>query len=733
MLLIPLIAIATPLYTQAGVPIGSRVQDLVSRMTLEEKARQLDMYSGTAFIDKKLDNTHTAPDARVKADELAKELGSLGVGSIHDIYPTPAISNQIQKWVVEHNRLHIPALFIEEGVHGYNGFGETLYPCSINLASTFDTQLAQETAAGIGAEARSNGVDMLLGPVLDVAREPRWGRIEEDFGEDPYLTGALGAAYVTGMQGNTLDSDHTVVAEPKHFAGHGSPEGGNNTNPVHAGEREFRTIFLRSFEPAIKAGAQGIMAAYHEVDGVPCAGNSWLLTNVLRKEWGFQGFVLSDLGAIWELYGRHHVAATEADAVRLAISSGVDMQFYDFKHDTFQNALIDGVKSGKMPQAVLDQAVSRVLRVKFELGLFDHPYIDESLHARVSRSQAHLDTALKSARESIVLLSNKENLLPLLKNLRKIAVIGPNAGVARLGDYTPAQSVHGVSMLDGIKAIVPKTTEIVFDEGKDPAQAAAKARDADVVIMGLGERDGISGEGSDRSDLNLPDNQEELLEAVYKENHRVVLVLLNGRPLTIPWAVKNVPAILEAWYPGEVGGQAIAETLFGDNNPSGKLPISFPCSVGALPDFYNHDISKQMRYVDGTAEPLFPFGFGLSYTTFEYSNLTAQPAGPGSINVSVEVANTGPREGDEVIQLYLRPNTSSVETPARALEAFRRVHLKPGAKAVVTFQLGSYELAIWSARKKWEVEGGPYTIWVGGSSDAKLSCEVRVVPSERDG
>lgn len=729
MLLVSLIALATPLYTQTAVPIALRVQDLVGRMTLEEKARQLDMYSGTAFIDKKLDDTHTAADAKVKADALEKALGNLGAGSIHDIYPTARISNEIQKWVIEHNRLHIPALFIEEGVHGYNGFGETLYPCSINLASTFDTALAQETAAGIAAEARSNGVDMILGPVLDVAREPRWGRIEEDFGEDPYLTGALGAAYVTGMQGKSLDSDHNVVAEPKHFAGHGSPEGGNNTNPVHAGEREFRTIFLRSFEPAIMAGAQGVMAAYHEVDGVPSAGNSWLLTDVLRKEWRFQGFVLSDLGAIWELYGRHHVAATEADAVRLAVTSGVDMQFYDFKHDTFQGALIDGVKSGKMPKAVLDQAVSRVLRVKFELGLFDHPYIDESLHAKASRSQAHLATALKSAEESIVLLSNKGNLLPLAKNLRRIAVIGPNAGVPGLGDYTPSQGVHGVSMVDGIKALLPATTEIVFDDGKDIAQSVSKARGADVVIMGLGERDGISGEGSDRSDLNLPDNQEQLLEAVYEANPKVVLVLQNGRPLTIPWAAKNIPAIIEAWYPGEFGGRAIAETLFGDNNPSGKLPISFPRSVGAIPDFYNHDVSKQMRYVDGTGEPLFPFGFGLSYTTFAYSNLTARKLVRGSISVSVEVANTGERDGDEVVQVYLRPNTSSVETPVRALQAFQRVHLPVGGKATLTFQLGPYELAVWSARKKWEVEGGPYTIWAGGSSDAKLKTEVDVTAS----
>jgi len=731
MLPIPLIAaLAVPVYQQAQAPIEQRVKDLVRRMTVEEKARQLDMYAGTEFVDKKLDNTHTAPDAHVLPEALEKALGNVGVGSIHDIYPTAAISNEIQKWVVEHSRLHIPALFIEEGVHGYNGFGETVYPCSINLASTFDLDLAKQTGAQIGAEARSNGVDMILGPVLDVAREPRWGRIEEDFGEDPDLTGAMGAAYIEGMQGETLASDHSCIAEPKHFAGHGSPESGNNTNPVHAGEREFRTIFLRSFEPAVREGhARGIMAAYHEVDGVPCAGNPWLLTEVLRKEWGFQGFVLSDLGAIWELYGRHHVAATEADAARLAISSGVDMQFYDFKHDVFQNALIDGIKTGKLSKAALDQAVSRVLRVKFELGLFDHPYVDESLHARVSRSAEHLATSLRSSRESIVLLKNDKAVLPLSKDLKTIAVIGPNAAVPRMGDYTPSQGVHGISMMDGIEAIVPAGS-IRFDQGESIPSAVAIAKGADVVIMGLGEREGISGEGSDRSDLNLPGNQEALLEAVYAVNPNVVLVLQNGRPLTIPWAAEHIPAIVEAWYPGEFGGQAIAETLFGINNPSGKLPISFPRSVGTLPDYYNHDVSKQFRYVDGTGASIFPFGHGLSYTTFAYSNLKA--SGPQRSNaatpvsVSVDVQNTGKVAGEEVVQLYLRPDTSSVETPARALKAFRRMHLEPGQKETVTFPLGKYELEIWSARKNWEVEAGTYKIWVGGSSAAELRTQIEV-------
>lgn len=713
--LLALIALAPPLYQRADAPVEDRVKDLLKRMTVEEKARQLDMYSGTEFIDKKLDDTHVAPDAHLREDVLTQKIGSLGMGSIHDIYPTPEIANAIQKWVIEHDRLGIPALFLEEGVHGYLGFGETVFPTSLAMAGAFDPQLAHDTAAAIASEVRANGVHMILGPVLDVARDPRWGRIEEDFGEDSYLTGSLGAAYVKGMQGDSLATDHTVISEPKHFAGHGSPEGGLNTSPVHAGEREVRSIMLRSFEPAIREGnARGVMAAYHEIDGVPCASNSWLMTSVLRGEWGFRGFVLSDLGAINELWSRHHVAATREEAVRMAVTAGVDMQFYDFPHDVFQNALI----SKEMSRTALDTAVSRVLRVKFELGLFDHPYVDPGLHARVRRSDANLSLSLKSAREAMCLLKNEGGLLPLKKDLATIAVIGPNAATLRMGDYTAVQGVHAPSMLDMIRQLSPKS-QLLFDEGTDIEAAVAKARQSSVVILGFGERDGISGEGSDRSNLDLPDNQEALLEAVVATGKPVVLVLTNGRPLTISWAAAHVPAILEAWYPGEFGGLAIAETLFGNNNPAGRLPISFPRSIGAIPAYYNHDTSKDGKYVDGGMQALFPFGFGLSYTTFTYGNLQTQVKGT-SATVSVDVTNTGAREGDDVVQLYLHADTSSVETPGRSLKGFQRIHLAAGEKRTVVFRLTPYELEVWGAGRRWSVEKGTRTIWVGGNSTASL-------------
>ncbi|HZU10594.1 MAG TPA: glycoside hydrolase family 3 N-terminal domain-containing protein, partial [Pseudacidobacterium sp.] len=385
---------SSPFYQHPDAPIEQRVSDLLARMTVEEKVRQLDLYFGAQdLVDKRADKTHAAPDAVFLPEKAEQLWGNLGVGGIHDLYPTPQQSNAIQKWVIGHNRLGIPAIFIEEGLHGFSD--GTVFPAPINLAATWDPALARKTGAAIAAEARATGVDMILAPVLDLAREPRWGRIEEDFGEDPYLTGQMGLAYVRGAQGDSLASDHTVITEPKHFAAHGSPEGGSNTSPVHIGERELRTVMLKSFEPAIREGhAMGVMAAYHEIDGIPVTADPFLLKKILREEWGFQGFVLSDLGAIQRLYNAHYVAATPKDAACLAIKSGVDMQFYDFPHDVFQKALIDCVREGTLSMADLDRAAGSVLRVKFALGLFDHPFVDTNLNAKVHRSPEHLSVSL---------------------------------------------------------------------------------------------------------------------------------------------------------------------------------------------------------------------------------------------------------------------------------------------------------------------------------------------------
>jgi beta-glucosidase len=718
-----------PLYKNASEPVDARVADLLQRMTPEEKARQLDMFFGCeALLDTNqfINRTHAKVDATFNPQLAEKNLGTLGAGSIHDLYPRAKLCNAVQTWVIKSNRLGIPALFIEEGLHGYMDSGEVVFPQSINLAATWDPEIAQRTGAAIAAQARANGVAMILGPVLDVAREPRWGRVEEDFGEDPFLSGQLGYAYVHGMQGDSLNTDHTVIAEPKHFAGHGSPEGGLNTSPVHAGEREVRTVMLKSFEPAIREGhAMGIMAAYHDIDGVPCTGNPWLLNKILRDEWGFQGFVLSDLGAIRRLYDAHHVVGSPEDAVLLALNSGVDMQFYDFGHDVFQRAIVAGLKDGRVSESVLNRAVGRVLRVKFLLGLFDHPFVNEELDATVRHSQAQCDLALQSACESLCLLKNENRLLPLSKDVTHIAVIGPNANIARIGDYTEA--AHETSeqgMLEQIKRIVSSKTEVSFCDGDDISAATELARKADVVVLGLGEWQKISGEGFDRDDLNLPGKQEELLEAVAKTGKPVVLVLQNGRPLSITWAAKNVPAILEAWYPGEFGGRAIAETLFGDNNPSGRLPITFPRSVGQLPDFYNHFPSKNDSYVGGSSQPLFAFGHGLSYTTFHYDQPVATITSAGNdddVVISTRVTNTGTSDGDEVAQLYIRETTASVATPVKALKGFSRIHLRAGKSQAVTFRIKKSELAVWTANAEWKVEPGEFTFGVGGSSQVELS------------
>lgn len=739
-------------YQDASLPVERRVQDLLARMTVEEKARQLDMYaalsdhvqplaawdarflkdndsrlaiSQPSLPERDLD-VKTGKEAVFDAQAAAKMWGSLGVGAIHGLYPTPELANRIQEWMKENTRLGIPVLFVEEGLHGY--FDGTIFPAPLNLAATCNRSLARQTGAAIAAEARANGVGMVLAPVLDLARDPRWGRIEEDFGEDPYLTGQMGLAYVEGAQGERLNTDHSVVAEIKHFAGYGSPESGTNTSPVHLGERELRMVMLRAMEPAVRDGhAMAVMAAYPEIDGLPVTANPHLLIDILRKEWGFQGFVLSDLGAIRHLYDRHFVAATPKDAICRALNSGVDMQFYDFDHATYQQAIREGLADGTLHPEALDRAVSGVLRVKFLLGLFDRPAIDAALQARTQRSQKHRDLSLESARQSMTLLRNENHLLPLSKSVRRVAVIGPNADHAQYGDYADETKGARVTALDGIRALIG-AERVTFDAGADIASAVSAVKSAEVAILCLGEKQGISGEGFDRSELGLPGNQQALLEAVAATGVPVVLVLQNGRPLSIDWAARHIPAILEAWYPGEFGGRAIAETIFGDHNPCGRLTITFPQTVGQLPDSYNYDPSKKLGYVDSDGSPLFHFGFGLSYTTFAYHQLSVIPPAEDApeVIVKVNVSNTGKVRGTEVAQLYFREQVTSVETPVRSLAGFEHVTLEPGATASVTFRLKREQFRVWNEDGRWVVEPGTFTVWAGGSSLAELSAELEL-------
>jgi beta-glucosidase len=713
-------------YQNAGLPVEKRVADLLSRMTTAEKIRQLDMYSGHEVANMK------GHEAESYSDSARISIGTQGIGSVHDLYPLTAdISNQIQRYAVEHTRLGIPVLFIEEGLHGYSGFGSTTFPIPLALAGAWDTAMVHKTGRIIATEMRAHGVAMVLGPVLCLPRDPRWGRVEETYGEDPYLAAANGVAMVKGFQGSKLSNPDAVLAEPKHFAVHGIPEAGSNMAPVNMGEREARSSFLYVFEKAIKeGGALGMMAAYSELDGIPCVDNKWLLKDVLRKEWGFKGFVLSDLGAIKMSLITHKVAANPADALAQTLTAGLDMQFYDFPHDVFLNAITQALKSKQLPMSELDRAVANILRVKFMLGLFDHPYIDQSLLKKVFHTEESRQVALKAAQEGISLLKNENSLLPLGPGVHSVAVVGPLAASTYLGGYANSEG-KGVAIVDALRQKAGNDMKIAYETGYSADTSAAKQNDelqkavslvnqSDVAVVVLGEDIKEVGEGKDRSDLELNQKQTRLIEAVQKTGKPIVVVLFNGRPLCINWVAKKIPAIVESWFLGETGGLAIADVLLGKVNPSGKLPITFPRSVGQLPYYYDHKPTSRHVYVDQDTSALFPFGHGLSYTSFQYSDLTITPARiplNGSVNISVTIKNTGKVDGAEVVQLYIRDVIASVTTPVKSLKGFNRISLKPGESGKVQFKLNHEELMLWNRQMKQVVEPGEFKVMMGSSSE----------------
>ncbi len=709
-------------YKNAALPVDKRVADLLNRMTLEEKIRQLDMFMGSEVTDMK---GHEA--TAYSEEKTAQALGKTGAGSIHDLYPiTPDIANKIQKYAIEKTRLGIPVLFIEEGLHGYLGFGSTEFPVPLQLSSAWDTSLVRQVGRVIGEESRAHGVEMILGPVLDLARDPRWGRVEETYGEDPYLNSVNGVAMVKGMQGKSLSGHDAVIAEPKHFAVHGVPEAGSNMATVYIGERDARSEYLYVFEKAVREGhAMGIMGAYSELDGIPCVDNKWLLTDVLRKEWGFKGFVLSDLGAIKMSLKNHAVAADTVDALAQTFNAGLNMQFYDFSHKGLVMAVTKAVKNGSLSMTQLNKTVGDILRVKFILGLFDNPYIDPAALSTSFHTSANQELALKAARESICLLKNDNGVLPLKKG-KTIAVVGPLAESGYMGDYSNEET-KGISILDGLQQRAGNTMQIKYEPGYSSGNAPNDLQDkavklvqqSDAAVVVLGEDVKVDGEGKDRSDLDLDDRQLNLIKAIQQTGKPVVVVLFNGRPLTINWIAQNVPSILETWYSGEKGGLAIADVLLGNVNPSGKLPITFPRSVGQVPFYYNHKPMSSHRYVDQRNTPLYAFGHGLSYTTFAYSDLKiASPKIPvsGAVNVSVKITNNGAVEGTEVVQAYIRDVVSSVTTPVLSLKAFKRINLKPGESGTVDLTINASELALWNREMKHVVEPGEFKILIGSSS-----------------
>jgi beta-glucosidase len=722
-------------YKNQRLPVEQRVADLIGRMTLKEKIVQLDMFSGKEIYGFK---GHEA--AEYNEEKTAQMMGNAGIGSMHDLYPINAgIANEIQKYAVEKTRLGIPVLFIEEGLHGYSGKGSTSFPIPLELSSAWDTSLVRQTGRAIATEARAHGIHLILGPVLCLPRDPRWGRTEETYGEDPYLDALNGVAMVKGLQGKSLADNNTVIAEPKHFAVHGIPEAGSNTAPVNIGEREVRSTFLYVFEKAVKeGGAMGMMAAYSEIDGIPCVDNKWLLTDVLRKEWGFKGVVLSDLGAIRMSLQNHAVAANASDALAQTFNAGLNMQFYDFGHEAFIKAVTLAINNKTLSITQLNKTVADVLRIKFLLGLFDHPYTNPDLVAKVVHTPAHQLLALKEATEGICLLKNEQSVLPIT-NAKSVAVIGSLAESTYLGGYSNTED-KAISILDGLKQRAGNTFKVNYEPGYSPdtikqaglqEKAVALVKKSDVAVVVLGEEMDVVGEGKDRAELDLNDRQMNLIKAIYATGKPVVAVLSNGRPITINWVAKHIPAVLETWFGGEQSGLAVADILLGNANPSGKLPITFPRSVGQIPFYYNHKPTSYHKYVDEQNTPLFAFGHGLSYTTFGYSNLHISPAVipvNGTAEITVTIKNTGKVDGSEVAQLYVRDEVSSVTTPIIALKGFKRINLKPGESGIARFKIGPEHLSLWNRQMKRVVEPGMFKIMLGSASDdIRLTDSLKVV------
>lgn len=751
----PLSAQQQPLYKDKTKAIPDRVADLLARMTPEEKVQQIT--GGHRDIAGLVDTTGELPYKT--PDEIFKEWYRL------DNKMTPRVRalahNALQRYQLEKTRLGIPSLFQGEALHGFMAYGSTSFPQAIGLASTWDPALVKEVFTAGADEMASSGNNQAFTPVLDLARDPRWGRTEETYGEDPYLGARIGVAAIEGLQGDAYFIDrHHVLATAKHFTAHGQPESGTNTAPANFSERELREFYLYAFEAAIReARAGSVMASYNEIDGIPSHVNPWLLDRVLRQEWGFDGYVTSDGNGLQMLYQVHHVAADQADAARKALAAGVD---FDLSDGSVFRTVLEQVKDGRIPQWQLDRAVSRVLAAKFRLGLFDNPYVDPAYAQQITNSPAHQALALKAAEEEITLLKNEGQLLPLdPKKLKTIAVIGPNAADVHLGGYSRDPG-RGVSVLEGIRNRLGSSVNVLYAEGckitlgkqgwdgwyennsvlakPEDQQASIRnavetAKKSQVAILVVGETEATNREAwseqhlGDRDSLDLLGAQHQLVQAVVEAGVPTVVLLINGRPLSINYIAEHVPAILEGWYLGQEGGAAAARVIFGDVNPSGKLPISFPRSVGQLPDYYNHKPSRNRSYIFASRTPLFAFGAGLSYTTFKLDNLHVSPDAilpGGSAKITVDVTNTGDREGDEVPQLYIHQRVSSVTRPVLALRGFQRVHLKPRETTTVRFTLSPDDLSIYDDRMQRVVEPGVFDILVGTSSKTTLTSQLQV-------
>jgi beta-glucosidase len=706
---------------RARPDVERRVEALLARMTLEEKLGQLQQLDGHA-------------DGRYKDEhpELVRKglLGStLNVRGVRN-------TNELQRIAVESSRLRIPLIFGFDVIHGYR----TIFPVPLAEASSWDTRSVERAAAVAAAESRAAGVHWTFAPMVDIARDARWGRIVEGSGEDPFLGAAMARARVRGFQGADYGAPDRVVACAKHWVAYGAAESGRDYNTTEVSEATLREIYFPPFRAAVEAGVGTFMSAFNDLNGVPTSANPFTLTRVLRGEWKFEGFVVSDYESVRELMN-HKLAEGEADAARLALSAGVDMEMVSRLYNLHGAALL---ARNKLTRAEIDEAVRRVLRVKFRAGLFESPYADEARERAMMMNPEHLRAAREVAARSLVLLKNEHETLPLDKNLRSLAVVGALADsqLDMIGSWSgDGRKEDAVTLLAALRAKLQPRARINYAKGCDVAcatdegfaEAVRAARDSDATVVVLGESADMSGEAASRSSLDLPGRQNELLRAIHATGKPYAVVLMNGRPLTINWAAENSPAILEAWFAGTQGGPAIADALFGDVNPGGKLPVTFPRAVGQIPLYYNHkrtgrppDANNKYtsKYLDAPWTPLFPFGHGLSYTQFRLSGLqlsAARVAPDGRLTVSVEVENTGRREGDEVVQLYLTDAASSVTRPVKELKGFERVTLRPGERRRVQFTLAPEHLGFHDREMRFRVEPGAFALTVGTSSEGGLA------------
>ncbi|OHT18502.1 glycoside hydrolase family 3 N-terminal domain-containing protein [Edaphosphingomonas haloaromaticamans] len=749
---------ARPIYKDASQPVEARVEDLLKRMTLEEKVAQIiTVWEGkTAVFDDKLQLDPKKlpavwPDGIGQFARPSDARGAVSPRVVpgRDVRQTIALVNALQRWATTQTRLGIPILFHEEGLHGYAAVGATSFPQAMALASTWAPDLIRQINGVIAGEIRARGVHLALSPVVDVARDPRWGRIEETFGEDPYLVGEMGVAAVQGLQGDTgadrlLPAGH-VFATLKHLTGHGQPESGTNVGPAPISVRELRENFFPPFEQVVRrTGIEAVMASYNEIDGVPSHANRWLLQDVLRGEWGFKGAIVSDYSAVDQLMSLHHVSPDLEGAAIRALDAGVDS---DLPEGLSYKTLVKAVREGRVDEARVDVAVRRMLDLKFRAGLFENPYADVRQALAITNNDAARALALKAAQQAITLLKNDGTLPLSLAAKPTIAVIGPNADVARLGGYY-GQPPHSVSILEGIRNRAGNRANILFapgvkitenddwwaDEVKlaDPAanrrmiaEAVEVAKKADRIVLAIGDTEQTSREAwadnhiGDRPSLDLVGEQQALFDALKALGKPITVVLINGRPASTVTIAEQANALIEGWYLGEQGGNAVADVLFGTVNPGGKLPVTIPRNVGQLPMFYNHKPSAHRGYLFDTTAPLFPFGWGLSYASFDIGQprLSAGTIRPdGDVDVLVDVANTGSRAGDETVQVYVRDKVSSVTRPVKELKGFQRVTLQPGERRTVKIRLTPASFQMWNDRMERVVEPGEFDIMAGPNS-----------------